>query len=57
MEQLLSWKANSRSAGQGTSRPLRNPKVNFSVHKNQPLVHILTQINPVQNLIYVLQFL
>ena len=46
MEQSLSWKANSSSAGQGSPRVLWNPKVCHCVLKSQPFVSILSQKKP-----------
>ena len=52
MEQSASVQADTSSFCQGIPRLLSNPKANFRVHKNQPLVHILSQVNQVYNLPY-----
>jgi len=47
MVQSPSWKANSHSPSQETLRLSWNPKVHYPVHKNQSLLHILSQVHPV----------
>jgi hypothetical protein len=49
MEQIPSYKANSRSASQEIPCLIWNPKVHY-VHKNGPLVPILSQMYPVHTL-------
>jgi hypothetical protein len=48
---VVSFKSNSRSAGQGKPRHLCNLKVNYRVPKSQPLVRILSHTNPINTLI------
>jgi hypothetical protein len=45
----LSWETASWAANQKFPNILQNPKVYYSVHKDPPLVPILSQINPVHN--------
>jgi hypothetical protein len=40
------WKADSHSASQEILRLLWDPKVHYSVHRNPPLVHLLSRMNP-----------
>jgi hypothetical protein len=47
-----SWEAISHSASQKILRVLWNPKVRYRVHKNPPLVPILSQMHPVHNFQY-----
>jgi len=50
MEQSPSREANTHSATQEISRLLWNPKINYPVPKNPPLVPILRQMRPVHTL-------
>lgn len=47
MKQSPSQEANSRSALQNIPSPLRNLKVQYSLHKKSPVVPVLSRINPV----------
>jgi hypothetical protein len=50
-EQSPSWEANSNLAGQRIPCLLCNLMAHYSIHKQPPLDHIMSQINPVSILL------
>jgi hypothetical protein len=50
MEQSYSWWANSHAANQQLTSFLWNLRVHSCVHKGQPMIPILNQMNPVHTL-------
>jgi len=48
-EQSPSWDADSYSVSQEISRPLRNPKIHYRIHKSPPLDSVLSHIYPVHS--------
>jgi len=46
MKESPPYEANSHSARQGIPRFIWNPKVYWRVHKNNPLIPIVSQLSP-----------